>query len=107
MKPGSLLSYSYKKLAPLFCLFSALQSFPLYQILEAVILFIVKVPVLSEQMQLDEPNVSTASKNLTKTFLSDNNFAVRVKPIVIYTIKPSGTLAVMTPIAKTKLRIAG
>lgn len=32
---------------------------------------------------------------------------MRVNPIVIYTIKPSGTLAVMTPIANTKFRIAG
>lgn len=75
--------------------------------LEAVILFVVSVPVLSEQIQLVEPNVYTASKNLTKTFLSERILAVRVRPIVISTIKPSGTFAVMTPIAKTKFRIAG
>ena len=73
----------------------------------AVILFIVKVPVLSEQMQLVAPKVSTASKYFTNTFLSDNLLAVRVSPIVISTMRPSGTLAVITPIAKTKLRITG
>lgn len=107
LNPGSLGSYSYRKLAPFFCLFSALQSFPLYQTFEAVILFIVKVPVLSEQIQLVAPKVSTASKNFTKTFFSDSALAVIDNPTVISTMSPSGTLAVITPIAKTKLRIAG
>jgi hypothetical protein len=42
----------------------------------------VKVPVLSEQMQLVAPKVSTASKFLHKTFRSDNLLAVKVKPTV-------------------------
>ena len=67
----------------------------------------VRVPVLSEQMQLVEPRVSTASRFLQSTFLSASLFAVRVKPTVTSTIKPSGTLAVMIPIAKIKLRTAG
>lgn len=70
-------------------------------------MFIVKVPVLSEQIQLVAPKVSTASRYFTSTFCSDNLLAVRVNPTVISTMRPSGTLAVMTPIAKTKLRITG
>ena len=75
--------------------------------LAAVILFMVSVPVLSEQMQLVAPKVSTASRNLTTTFLSDNLLAVRVNPIIISTMSPSGTLAVMTPMAKTKFKMTG
>jgi hypothetical protein len=67
----------------------------------------VKVPVLSEHIQLVEPSVYTASKFLHKTFYDANLFAVRVKPTVTYTIIPSGTLAVIIPIAKTKFKIAG
>lgn len=75
--------------------------------LAAVILFMVKVPVLSEQMQLVDPRVSTASKFLHRTFFSANLLAVKVKPTVTSTINPSGTLAVMIPMAKMKLRTAG
>lgn len=65
------------------------------------------MPVLSEQMQLVDPRVSTASRFLQRTFFSASLFAVRVKPTVTSTIRPSGTLAVMIPIAKMKFRIAG
>lgn len=58
-------------------------------------------------MQLVEPNVSTASRFLHNTFLSDNLFAVSVKPTVTSTIKPSGTFAVINPMAKMKFKIAG
>ena len=58
-------------------------------------------------MQLVAPRVSTASKNLTKTFFSESLLAVKVNPMVISTMRPSGTLAVMTPMAKTKLRMTG
>ena len=61
---------------------------PLYQMFDAVILFIVRVPVLSEQMQLVAPRVYTASRNFTKTFLLDKIWAVRVRPTVIYTTRP-------------------
>ena len=66
--PGSFTSYSYAKFGPLFYLLSAFFIEPLYQRLAAVILFMVRVPVLSEQMQLVEPRVSTASKFLQSTF---------------------------------------
>jgi len=42
----------------------------------------VKVPVLSEQIQLVDPKVSTASRFLHKTFLSASLLAVNVKPTV-------------------------
>ena len=67
----------------------------------------VNVPVLSEQIQLVDPKVSTASKFLHKTFFSDNLLAVRVNPTVTSTIMPYGTLAVIKPMAKMKLRIGG
>ena len=86
--PGSLTSYSYAKLGPLFYLLSAFFISPLYHMLAAVILFIVKVPVLSEQMQLVDPSVYTASKFLHNTFLPANLLAVKVKPTVTSTIKP-------------------
>jgi hypothetical protein len=70
-------------------------------------LFIVKVPVLSEQMQLVDPRVYTASRFLQSTFLSASLLAVKVNPTVTYTINPSGTLAVIIPIAKVKFSTAG
>jgi hypothetical protein len=56
--------------------------------LDAVILFIVRVPVLSEQMQLVDPKVYTASKFLHNTFLIANFLAVNVNPTVTSTINP-------------------
>lgn len=79
---------------------------PLYQRLEAVILFMVKVPVLSEQIQLVEPKVSTESKFLQRTFFSESLLAVRASPTVTSTIIPSGTFAVTIPIANIKFKIA-
>lgn len=64
-----------------------------------VILFYVKVPVLSEHMHDTDPKVSTDSKFLTKTFFTDNLFAVIAKPIVIVPNIPSGTLDTNIPIA--------
>lgn len=80
---------------------------PLYQRFAAVILFIVKVPVLSEQMQLVDPSVYTALRLLQSTFLSANLVAEIVKQTVTSTIRPTGTLEIMIPMANIKLSTAG
>uniref|UniRef100_A0A915JUR3 Secreted protein n=1 Tax=Romanomermis culicivorax TaxID=13658 RepID=A0A915JUR3_ROMCU len=67
-----------------------------------VILFWVNVPVLSEQIVLVDPKVSTASKFLTKQFLLAIRLAVKAKFLLTVTvaINPSGTLATIIPIKK-------
>lgn len=59
-----------------------------------------RVPVLSEQMQEVDPNVSTASKFLTSTFFSDNFLAVIAREIVMQAKSPYGTLATKIPMPK-------
>ena len=68
-------------------------------------MFLVRVPVLSEQMQDVDPRVSTDSKFLTSTFLDAILFAVRARLTVTVARRPSGTLATMIPIAKITLTI--
>jgi hypothetical protein len=70
-------------------------------------LFIVRVPVLSEQIHEVDPKVYTASKFLHNTFLPANLLAVKVKPTVTSITRPYGTFAVIIPIAKIKFKIAG
>ena len=75
-------------------------TYPSYHKFSTVILFWVRVPVLSEQIHEVEPKVSTASKFLTKTFLSASFLAVIASEIVIQAKSPSGTLATKIPIPK-------
>lgn len=60
-------------------------------------MFYVKVPVLSEHIQLVDPRVSTDSKFFTKTFSLLNLLAATVKLTVIVKGSPSGTIAKIIP----------
>lgn len=100
--PLSLRSYSYAKFFPSFCRLLALKIFPPYHKWAAIILFIVRVPVLSEQMQVVHPRVYTAWRFLASTFLLDSLLAVRVSAIVTSRMSPLGTLATVIPMAKVK-----
>jgi len=79
---------------------STSNSFPPRKTFTTVISFLVSVPVLSVQIMLTRPNVSTAFNVFTNAFL----FAIFLTPIlittVITTIKPSGTAATAKLIAK-------
>ena len=81
---------------------SPLKTLQSYHKFSTVIIFYVKVPVLSEQIQLVDPRVSTDSKFLTKTFLVLSFLAATDKVIVIVARSPSGTLATIIPIPKTR-----
>lgn len=73
-----------------------------YHRFSTVILFWVRVPVLSEQMQEVEPKVSTAYKFLTSTCFSDSLLAVIAREMVMQASRPSGTLATRIPIPKMR-----
>ena len=102
MNEGSSISYSYWKSGPLIYLLCPLIILPSYQRFSTVILFWVRVPVLSEQIHEVEPKVSTASKFLTKTCFSDSLLAVMAREMVMQASSPSGTLATRMPIPKIK-----
>lgn len=68
----------------------------------AIILFIVRVPVLSEQIQVVLPKVSTACKFLASTFFLASLFAVSVRAMVTSNKRPLGTLETVIPIASVR-----
>mmetsp|Transcript_88069 Transcript_88069/g.179921 ORF Transcript_88069/g.179921 Transcript_88069/m.179921 type:complete len:392 (-) Transcript_88069:650-1825(-) len=74
-----------------------------YTRLAKVIMFWVRVPVLSEQMQVVEPKVSTPSMFFTSTIWVAMDLAVRDRHTVTVASRPSGTLATMIPMANTRL----
>ena len=65
--------------------------------------FCVKVPVLSEQIAVVEPNVSTVCIFLTKTNYSARIDAASPKQTVTVAIRPSGILETIIPILNVKL----
>mmetsp|Transcript_5664 Transcript_5664/g.20298 ORF Transcript_5664/g.20298 Transcript_5664/m.20298 type:complete len:411 (-) Transcript_5664:552-1784(-) len=75
----------------------------LYTRLANVITFMVSVPVLSEQMHVVEPSVSTPSMFFTSTIFWAMDFDVSVRHTVTVASRPSGTFATMMPIMKTRL----
>jgi hypothetical protein len=66
----------------------------------------VRVPVLSEQMQVVQPKVYMARNSLASTFFFASLFAVNVSDIVTYNNNPLGALAIVIPMAKVKAFIA-
>jgi len=70
---------------------------------ETVIRFYVKVPVLSDQIHVVEPKVSTVYKFFTKTKFSARIDAARPKHTVTVAIRPSGIFETIIPILKVKL----
>ena len=70
---------------------------------DTVILFWVNVPVLSEQIHVVEPKVSTVCKFFTSTKFSARIDAASPKHTVTVAIRPSGILDTMIPILKVKL----
>jgi hypothetical protein len=65
--------------------------------------FCVKVPVLSEQIAVVDPSVSTVYIFFTKTKLSAKIDAASPKDTVTVAMRPSGILETIIPILKVKL----
>src|SRR5277367_4575350 len=64
-----------------------------YTILLTLIWLVVKVPVLSEQITLQLPKVSTDGRLRTTAFLAAIFLVPRARQVVITTAKPSGIAA--------------
>lgn len=62
---------------------------------------------MSEHIQDVDPRVYTASRFFTMTFWTANLRADRERAAVIVASSPSGTLATIIPIPKTRLVMAG
>mmetsp|Transcript_41175 Transcript_41175/g.93064 ORF Transcript_41175/g.93064 Transcript_41175/m.93064 type:complete len:267 (-) Transcript_41175:381-1181(-) len=69
-------------------------------------MFCVSVPVLSEQMHEVDPSVSTPSRFFTSTIFECMRRAVSVRHTVTVASRPSGTLATMMEIRKTRFSIS-
>ncbi len=67
------------------------------------ILFWVRVPVLSVQITVVEPRVSTDSSCLIRAFREAILLEARLRARVTVGKSPSGTLATIIPIAKIRL----
>mmetsp|Transcript_39307 Transcript_39307/g.99063 ORF Transcript_39307/g.99063 Transcript_39307/m.99063 type:complete len:232 (-) Transcript_39307:998-1693(-) len=80
---------------------------PLNHRCATVMRFCVSVPVLSEQMVVVDPSVSTDSRFFTSTFFACMRLAVRVRATVTVASRPSGTLATMIPITNTMFFMMG
>jgi hypothetical protein len=65
--------------------------------------FSVRVPVLSVQITVVEPKVSTAGRCRIRTFLRAMRWAAMASESVTVGNSPSGTFATMMPMAKIKL----
>ena len=73
------------------------------QVASTAIRLQVSVPVLSLQITLTEPRVSTADRRRTKAFWRAIRCTLRARARVTVGNSPSGTLATMIPTAKIKL----
>lgn len=102
LNPGSVRLYQNGYEGNSFWRLAALNILPLYIRLAAIILFIVRVPVLSEQIQVVQPKVQTACRFLASTFFFASLFAVNVNEMVTSNSNPFGTFATVIPMAKVR-----
>ena len=73
------------------------------QVCSTAMRLLVRVPVLSLQITLTEPRVSTAERRRTRAWLRAMRCTFRARARVTVGSRPSGTLATMIPTANTRL----